>query len=110
MYSTVPAGSLVTLGGHLRVVLHSDDATASVSADPRRHWRTEKSPRRFHRKRAFAIGQLSEILRNSYNVKIRGLNKVIILPFFVKFYVHLEIQSIIYDVIQHTLLRCEIDK
>lgn len=32
MYSTVPTGSLVTLGGHLRVVLHSDDATASVSA------------------------------------------------------------------------------
>jgi len=82
MYSTVPAGSLVTLGGHLRVVLHSDDATASVSADPRRHWRTEKSPRRFHRKRAFAIGQLSEILRKD-NVKIRGLNKVIILPVFV---------------------------
>lgn len=83
MYSTVPAGSLVTLGGHLRVVLHSDDATASVSADPRRHWRTQKSPRRFHRKRAFAIGQLSEILRNLHNVKIRGLNKVIILPVFV---------------------------
>lgn len=82
MYSTVPAGSLVTLGGHLRVVLHSDDATASVSADPRRHWRTEKSPRRFHRKRAFAIGQFSEILRNPHNVKICGLNKVIILPFF----------------------------
>lgn len=39
MYSTVPTGSLVTLGGHLGVVLHSDDATASVgSADPRRHW------------------------------------------------------------------------
>lgn len=77
MYSTVPAGSLVTLGGHLRVVLHSDDATASVSADPRRHWRTEKSPRRFHRKRTFAIGQLSKILRNLYNIEIRGLNKVI---------------------------------
>jgi len=28
MYSTVPTASLVTLGGHLRVVLHSDDATA----------------------------------------------------------------------------------
>lgn len=46
MYSTVPTGSLVTLGGHLRVVLHSDDATASVSADPRRHWRTVPSSRR----------------------------------------------------------------
>jgi len=46
MYSTVPTGSLVTLGGHLRVVLHSDDATASVSADPRRHWRTVASLRR----------------------------------------------------------------
>ena len=46
MYSTVPTGSLVTLGGHLRVVLHSDDATASVSANPRRYWRTVPSLRR----------------------------------------------------------------
>lgn len=36
MYSTEPMGSLVTLGGHLRVVLHShDDATvAAESTDP----------------------------------------------------------------------------
>ncbi|KAF7379506.1 hypothetical protein V1477_001272 [Vespula maculifrons] len=36
MYSTEPTGSLVTLGGHLRVVLHShDDATvAAESTDP----------------------------------------------------------------------------
>lgn len=111
MYSTVPAGSLVTLGGHLRVVLHSDDATASVSTDPRHHWRTEKSPRRFHRKRAFAIGQLSEILRNFYNVKIRGLNKVIILPFFVIYIREIlctfwDISNYSYtrDIIQQTLL------
>ncbi|KAI4497286.1 hypothetical protein M0802_007533 [Mischocyttarus mexicanus] len=36
MYSREPMGSLVTLGGHLRVVLHSqDDATvAAESTDP----------------------------------------------------------------------------
>ncbi|KAI4481761.1 hypothetical protein M0804_009282 [Polistes exclamans] len=36
MYSREPTGSLVTLGGHLRVVLHSqDDATvAAESTDP----------------------------------------------------------------------------
>lgn len=45
MYSTGPARSLVTLGGHLRVVLHSDDATASESTDPRRHWRPTRYPR-----------------------------------------------------------------
>lgn len=45
MYSTVPTGSLVTLGGHLRVVLHSDDATATVSADPPCcHWRAGGRP------------------------------------------------------------------
>lgn len=55
MYSTVPTGSLVTLGGHLRVVLHSDDATASVSADPRCHWGTDTSSRRSQRERASPI-------------------------------------------------------
>lgn len=71
MYSTVPTGSLVTLGGHLRVVLHSDDATASVSADPRRHWRTESFSRRFQRTNAHwtSLEDLEKTLISSFNVK-----------------------------------------